>query len=150
EDFLRKCRSSSLVVKPKDLSSAEEVGRRILSITSSVRLILYVCDLRFLILSTGISNIFSGILVPIEVISGIGEEVLRDILRILKKVFRWVWVDLQEALPSVDLICTLMKAGIRDFMLGDDTTFKQAQLILRAERRVLLDIAISKLNEGDD
>ncbi|MEM3537049.1 MAG: PEP/pyruvate-binding domain-containing protein [Candidatus Korarchaeum sp.] len=149
EEFLRKCRSRSLVIRSGDLSKAEEIGRRILSIIPSGMLILYADDLRYLVSPRRISSIFSGLLVPIEILSEIEGEILGDLLRTMRRTFEWVGVDLKETLPSIDLICTLLRTGIHDFVLSDHIASKQAQLILRAERRILLDLVRFKLDQGE-
>lgn len=148
EELLKKCVGSYLVIKPRDISSAREIGSKILSIAPNVKLILYAWDLRSLILSAGVSGTFSGILVPIEVLSEIGWDALRGILRVLRGSFDPILVDLDGSLPLIDFISLLLIAGASGFVLNSNTALKQAQLILRAERRILLDWVKLKLSEG--
>ncbi|RDD53202.1 MAG: hypothetical protein BA066_05710 [Candidatus Korarchaeota archaeon NZ13-K] len=149
EEILAKCRGSYLVLRSEDLASAEERGRRILSAAPDARLILHARDLRFLMIPRRVSSTFPGILIPIEILSGMDEEMLEHLLRRVREIFKWVFVDLQESLPPVDLICSLLRVGIRDFILNDELAPKQAQLILRAEGRILLDLAGIVLREGE-
>ncbi len=141
EELLRNCRNGYLVVKSGEISVDELL--RIRSEYPGLKTVLYADDPMSLLRG---SSMFSGAIVPIEALSGI--EGLGDLLRVLRKAFEWVCVDLQETMPSVDTICTLLKSGVHGFILSDDLALKQAQLILRAERRILLDLAMLKLRDG--
>jgi pyruvate,water dikinase len=135
EEVLERCKSLSIILRPSNISSTIEVAKRIMSYNPSIKLILYLKELGMAFLP-GISEIFKGVVVPIDIISD--GRIFEGFLRILKDNFKSIIIDLGESLPSVDLLSSLIKIGA-DFILSEGRAIHQARLISRAESRVFLE-----------
>ncbi len=136
EGVIERCNIQSIILRPSNIASAIEVAKRIIASNPGMRLILYLRDLGAIFLP-GISEVFSGAVVPIDIIN---DKIFGKFLRILKDDFRSIMIDLGESLPPVDLLSSLIKLGA-DFILSESRASHQARLIWRAEARVLLEYA---------
>jgi hypothetical protein len=134
-EVLERCGVQSIILRPSNISSAIEVAKRMITFNPGIKLILYLKDPGTIFLP-GISEVFSGAVVPIDII----DKISGKFLRILKDSFGSIMIDLGESLPSVDLLSSLIKLGA-DFILGESEAQHQARLIWRAEARVFLEYA---------
>ena len=133
EEVLERCKIQSVILRPSNVASAIEVAKRIIASNPGMKLILYLKD-PGAIFFPGISEVFTGVVVPIDIID---DKIFGKFLRILKDDFKSIMIDLGESLPSVDLLSSLIKLGV-DFILGEKAPH-QARLIWRAEARVFLE-----------
>lgn len=137
EEALRNC--GKIIVKSKDVTKAGEIAERIRSLAPATELFIYSEDLGSLILNKRISDLFEGVLLPVVAIYGADDTSLEQFLNIIRRRFRSFGVDLQEEIPDIDLISSLIKMGVDYFVFSRDLALKQARIVSRAERRILLD-----------